>query len=400
MISRNACVFFSSYPQKDQIHSPQIVGGAAYTKSLLLQLHRQSPQTQFTVYAETFNDDVPTSYEDNGIKVKRQWVRNNFVSIFRSVLSLSHESANSVVVSYEVNMVGNVFSNIVLFLALTLFIFKRKKIYFALHQVVNSFNEIEKNKIKSSILYFSKQCLFFYLSFLATQLIVFESRLADYLPDPKKVTVIPLAIDEPQKIDKDEARKKLGLKKDEFYMLYFGFLSPYKGIDAFLDLYSKKMGALIIAGNGNPNHIHDKSYQRFLSGVKKKAKDKGVILTGFVPEELIPYYYSACDLVILPYKMFFSSSYPLSIAFSYQKAVLLSPALSGYFKSGDIKQSAVQAHLPQRQVIFEPDVKDVMSKIAYVKSHYDKFISFAAHLTSRRNWSVIAQKYLEILHIM
>lgn len=400
MTSHNACVFFSSYPQKDQIHSPQIVGGAAYTKSLLLQLHRQSPQTQFTVYAETFNDDVPTSYEDSGIKVKRQWVRNNFVSIFRSVLSLSHEGANSVVVSYEVNMVGNVFSNIVLLLALTLFIFKRKKIYFALHQVVDSFDVIEKNKAWSSLLYFFKQCLFSYISLLATQLIVFENRLADYLPNPKKVSIIPLAIDEPRKIDKEEARQKLGLKKDEFYMLYFGFLSPYKGIDTFLDLYSKKMGTLIIAGDGNPNHIHDKSYQRFLSEVKKKAKDKEVILTGFVPEELIPYYYAACDVVILPYKMFFSSSYPLSMAFSYQKAVLLSPALSGYFKSGDIKQSAVQAHLPQRQVIFEPDVKDVMSKIAYVKSHYDKFISFAAHLTSRRNWSVIAQKYLEILHIM
>lgn len=400
MISHNACVFFSSFPQKDQIHSPQIVGGAAYTKSLLLQLHRRSPQTRFTVYAERFNGEMSSSFEDYGIKVKRQWVRNNLVSIYRSVLSLSHESANSVVVSYEVNMVGNVFSNIVLLLALTLFIFKRKKIYFALHQVVDSFNEIERNKIKSSILYFFKQCLFSYLSLLATQLIVFESRLADYLPDPKKVTVIPLAIDEPIKISKEEARKKLGLKKDEFYMLYFGFLSPYKGIDAFLDLYSKKMGTLIIAGDGNPNHIHDKSYQRFLLEVKKMAKDRGVILTGFVPEELIPYYYSACDLVILPYKMFFSSSYPLSMAFSYQKAILISSALSGYFNSEDIKQSAIQAHLPQRQVILEPDVKDVMSKIAYVKSHYDQFISFATHLTSRRNWSVIAQKYLEILHIM
>jgi len=393
-------VFFSSYPHKDETHSAEVVGGAAYTKSLLLQLHKQAPQVGFTVYAERFNDEAQPSHIDQGIQVKQSWKRNNIHSIFQSVRDIARQNIDSVVVSYEINMVGGVMANIVFLLALTFHIFKRKKIYFILHQVVDSFDDIEENKIWSTILFIFKECLFSYIAMLATELIVFEKQLEAHLPGASKAQVIPLAIDGPLKITKEEARKKLGLNQNEFYLLYFGFLSPYKGIDTFLDLYTKEMGHLIIAGDGNPNHARSESYNRFLTSVKSNAVAKGATLTGFIPEELIPYYFAACDLVILPYKMFFSSSYPLSFAFSHKKPVLLSPALSAYFKSEDMRLSAKEAGLPQRQVTFELDTKDVLSKIEYIKSNNDKFVAFASHISNYRNWSTIAQKYLQILHIM
>jgi glycosyltransferase involved in cell wall biosynthesis len=396
----NGIIFFSSYPSRGRIHDQKIVGGAAYTKNLLLQMLKISPSTSLKVYAERFDNEIQTYSEEN-VTVKRIWKRNNALSVIKSVFSLMNEKEPTVAVSFEINMVGGPAVTILFLLLLPLLRLQGKRLFFILHQVVGSFEPLEQNRIKSWLLDLIKNFLFFFISLVANRIIVFEKKLAHFLPDPSKASVIPLAVENGADFDKSEARKKLNLQPGEFYILYFGFLSPYKGVDKLLDVYTPSLGKLILAGDGNPNHMSDEKYKNYVIELKKRANEKGVLVTGFISEDKIPLYYAACDVVILPYLIFFSSSYPLAFAFSNNKPFLLSDALSGYFESDDFSLMCKETGMDRTSFMYSHGNKtDLDMKMAQIRANHEKYSVFSSRIKEMRSWPAIASKYLQIFNIM
>ena len=69
------------------------------------------------------------------------------------------------------------------------------------------------------------------ISRLSAATIVHEAPFRRVIPS---ATVIPHGIEEPRPVDRDVARRALGLD-DRFVVLCFGFLAPYKGIELVLD---------------------------------------------------------------------------------------------------------------------------------------------------------------------
>jgi glycosyltransferase involved in cell wall biosynthesis len=98
-----------------------------------------------------------------------------------------------------------------------------------------------------------------------------------------------------------EARRNLGLGPSEKYLLFFGFIRKYKGLDLLLDAMAdpriREAGLkLIIAGE-----FYD---QR--EPYEKQIADLGLagrlnMFTEFIPNEEVRYYFSAADLVVQPY---------------------------------------------------------------------------------------------------
>lgn len=104
---------------------------------------------------------------------------------------------------------------------------------------------------------------------------------------------------EPQ--DKAAARKKLGLDPDGKYMLFFGLIRRYKGLDLLLEAMAdervKKSGIkLIVAGE----YYEDKTYYDEIIS-RLKLEDQVVLHTKFIPDEDVKWYFSACDLVTQTY---------------------------------------------------------------------------------------------------
>ncbi len=393
---KKTVVFYTSYPRKGQIHDKKIVGGASYTKTLLTHLKKNNLKLDIVVYAENF-DKKPQTYTEQGITVKRIWKRNNIMSLIGSITSLLKEKTNDLYISYEVNMVGGPLLNICFLLLLSLVKADGKKITFIPHQVVSNFADLEGKSIKTVLLNGMKNMLFQYISYISTILIVFEEYLKHALPNARKAHTIPLAVEDLKSMNKMQARKKLNINRDEFVILFFGFISPYKGIEDLLKGYNNKAGLLILAGDGNPNHMSKKWYQEYVSNIKNEAQKKGALTPGFIEEEEIQTYYAAADVVVLPYRIFFSSSFPLSLAFSYEKPVLFSKALKNYFKSTDLQKALNETRLKQEDVVinFASDLQKAVTKI---KTYKEEYVSFSQKVKELRSWKRISQQFSETIY--
>ena len=104
------------------------------------------------------------------------------------------------------------------------------------------------------------------------------------------------------KIDRDEARKKLSLEKKGKYVLFFGFIRKYKGLDLLLEAMNddklKTLGIkLIVAGEF---YEDEKMYQKMIKDYA--LKDSVILHTHYIPSEEVKNYFSAVDMVVQPYR--------------------------------------------------------------------------------------------------
>jgi D-inositol-3-phosphate glycosyltransferase len=119
---------------------------------------------------------------------------------------------------------------------------------------------------------------------------------------PAVLTPHPLYDNFGEIIEKEEARKKLNISKDGYFVLFFGFIRKYKGLDillkAFADERMKKMPVkLIVAGEFYANS------KEYLDLIKELGIAQNVILrTDFIPNSEVQHYFCSADLVVQPYK--------------------------------------------------------------------------------------------------
>ena len=123
----------------------------------------------------------------------------------------------------------------------------------------------------------------------------------------------------PNNISKFEARKKLGLGKNDFVFLHLGFIRKYKGIekiiDAFKDLEIENKKLLIV---GKILDIKE----------EKKIKEKIKNLNGvyffpyFVKEEDMQIFYNASDVVVFSFKDILTSG-SVICAMGFKKPLIL-----------------------------------------------------------------------------
>lgn len=123
-------------------------------------------------------------------------------------------------------------------------------------------------------------------------------------------------------IAKEEARRQLGLDQDERYVLFFGFIRAYKGLDLLLDAMGdsriKEAGIkLIVSGEfyGDPKPYTDQIERLGI-------KDSTLLFTEFIPDDKVNLYFRACDIVVQPYKSATQSGVA-QIAFHFDKPMIV-----------------------------------------------------------------------------
>jgi glycosyltransferase involved in cell wall biosynthesis len=115
------------------------------------------------------------------------------------------------------------------------------------------------------------------------------------------LTIIPHGLyDQYQKIDATEARARLGIKED-FVILFFGLLRPYKGlkylIQAFEDLPPDLLEQSHLLVAGEP--WEDQESLDLLN--RSQHKDKITLVGRYVNDEEIGPIFSAASVLVLPY---------------------------------------------------------------------------------------------------
>jgi len=119
-----------------------------------------------------------------------------------------------------------------------------------------------------------------------------------------------------------EAKKLLNLEENMHYILFFGFIRDYKGLDllikAFADeRFRDKNLRLLVAGEF---YSDPEPYMELIS--KYQLNGEIIIRSDFIPDEEVKKYFSAADLVVQPYKSATQSGIS-QIAYHFEKPMIV-----------------------------------------------------------------------------
>ena len=126
--------------------------------------------------------------------------------------------------------------------------------------------------------------------------------------DPGKITMIPhgcqSVLFEHVPARPTAARDELGIPEDRQVILFFGMIKPYKGLDVLLQAFDTirarcNRAMLVIAGQIAEDPATYRHYSTLLA--KYSLDDSLRVRNEYIPLEQVSSYFSAADLVVLPY---------------------------------------------------------------------------------------------------
>jgi len=125
-----------------------------------------------------------------------------------------------------------------------------------------------------------------------------------------------------EKTGRQTALKELNLSENVRYVLFFGFIRKYKGLDILLEAFSKfdhkKYNVkLIVAGEF---YDDEKPYSDFIE--QHKLGDSVILFRDYIPSEKVKYYFAAADLVAQTYRSATQSGVA-QIAYHFERPLLV-----------------------------------------------------------------------------
>lgn len=105
-----------------------------------------------------------------------------------------------------------------------------------------------------------------------------------------------------EKVSRECAVEKLGLDAGVRYLMFFGFIRDYKGLDLLLEAYAsgkfwEKNVRLIVAGE-----FYGNSEKYFEQARSLGIMDKVIWHNDFINDDMIRYWFGAADIIVQPYK--------------------------------------------------------------------------------------------------
>ena len=125
-------------------------------------------------------------------------------------------------------------------------------------------------------------------------------------------------------VSKQAACEKLQLDPAKKYILFFGFIREYKGLDWLLEAMADSRivnsGIELIAAGEYYNKEVEANNNKIIE--QHKLQSRVHLKTDFIPNSEVRYYFSAADLVVQPYKHATQSGIT-QIAFHFEKPMLV-----------------------------------------------------------------------------
>lgn len=180
-------------------------------------------------------------------------------------------------------------------------------------------------------------------------------------------------------LDKTEAKKILGLEPDKNYILFFGIIRDYKGLDLLLEAFAKCSNdlpetRLLIAGEYYSN---EEKYKKLIADLKLESKIK--VVNSFIKDSEVNRYFSAADLVAQPYKHATQSGVT-QIAYHFETPILVTnvgglPEMVPHEKVGyvvesdpaNIAKALVDFYKSKKENFFRENLKTEKEKYTWDK---------------------------------
>ena len=125
-------------------------------------------------------------------------------------------------------------------------------------------------------------------------------------------------------VSKEEACNKIGLDPGKKYLLFFGFIREYKGLDLLLEAMADER----IKASGIQLIVAGEYYNKDAAATNNKIIEDHQLQntvhlnTDFIPNDEVRYFFSAADLVVQPYKHATQSGIT-QIAYHFEKPMVV-----------------------------------------------------------------------------
>jgi D-inositol-3-phosphate glycosyltransferase len=215
-----------------------------------------------------------------------------------------------------------------------------------------------------------------------------------------RISVIPFGINNSVPntgLTTDEAKERLGISDGRKTMLFFGRITPYKGLEYLIEAFRCVLRRsddyrLIIAGWVDAAS-GEKYWNTIRDGIRNDERQGRVLLkTDFIPDAETELYFKAADVLVLPYKHIYQSGV-LFLGHGFGLPVLVADV-------GSLKDDIVEG---KTGFVFRPaDPADLATAIeryfasdlfAHLNNRRQEIRDFA---TKRHSWDVVGQMTMRV----
>lgn len=209
-----------------------------------------------------------------------------------------------------------------------------------------------------------------------------------------RITVIPFGINNAvpnTALSHDEAKLRLGIRDRRKTILFFGRITPYKGLEYLVDAFQRVSARnddyrLVVAGRP------ENDSQAYWNGIRDRVQEdvrKGTVelRPDHIPDEETEIYFKAADVLVLPYKQIYQSGV-LFLGFSFGLPVLAADV--GAMKEEIIQGKTGFAFRPADPVDLARAIESYFASdlFANLSSRREGIRDFAL---SRHSWDVVGQ---------
>jgi glycosyltransferase involved in cell wall biosynthesis len=198
----------------------------------------------------------------------------------------------------------------------------------------------------------------------------------------------PLNFSNGKETTREDARIRLGIGLDEPVILFFGAIRPYKGLDIALEAFVKVIkevadARLLIAGRlWEP-------WDRYEKIINEKDISRSIVKhLDYINTDEVALFFSAADLVLLPYVKFDSQSGVGATALAFSKPMIVAD-------TGGLSELAGD----QANVVPPGNADALADRVIYClknKAELERMSIDSKEIAERMSWNNIAIKTLEV----
>lgn len=190
-------------------------------------------------------------------------------------------------------------------------------------------------------------------------------------------------------VNKVQAREKLNLDPDQNYILFFGFIRAYKGLDLLIeamgkDVVRKLKLKLIVAGEFYEN---EEKYRKLIQDLD--LTDSVIIRSDYIPQDEVKYYFCASNIIAQTYRSATQSGVT-QIAYHFERPMLVTDV------------GGLAEIVPDGKVgyVVPPNPDAIADAIVRFFSEMNElpFAEKAAIEKERFSWSHFTRKFIDFVH--
>ena len=217
--------------------------------------------------------------------------------------------------------------------------------------------------------------------------------LEEFGQDNERITVIPFGINNAvpnTALTSASARHQMGLRTDEKVILFFGRITPYKGLEYLIAAFRQLIACgedyrLMIAGR--PDNC-EKYWSALREDLRKEVEGGQVVLNAdFIPDEETEVYFKAADAVILPYRQIYQSGV-LFLGHSFGLPVLAADV--GSLKDDIVEGKTGFTFRPEDPVDLARAIRQYFASELYAELN-SRRQQIKDYANQRHSWEVVSQ---------